>query len=457
MAAQDLRETIERYDRPGPRYTSYPTAPTWSEGFGEGELRAALRRSQARELSVYVHVPFCERLCAFCACNRTITQDHAVAGPYLEGLEREASLIARELPEGVAAVQLALGGGSPNFLRSSELERLCRIVDRHFPPRPDAERSAELDPRRTTTEQLEALVGGGFNRFSFGVQDLDPRVQRAIHREQTPMQVRRLVDTARKLGVQSVGFDLIYGLPYQTVARFDRTLEQVVELGPDRIALYSYAHVTWISKAQRPFERKDLPTASQKIEIFLRALERLEAAGYRSLGLDHFALPHDPLARAADGGDLHRNFMGYTTRSGVDLVALGPSGISELSDAFGQSERDPETWRATVAQGRLATCRGWRLGEDDLRRRWLIQRVMCTGEIPTRSYRARFEEPLEERVPDLRSRLAPLVADGLLTPETPEGWRVTPTGRLLLRVVAMAFDAYLTPPDPDQPRYSRTV
>jgi oxygen-independent coproporphyrinogen-3 oxidase len=454
-----LRDLVRRHDRPVPRYTSYPTAPLWSEAFGEAAFRDALRQSSAPEISVYVHVPFCERLCAFCACNRKITRDHGVVDPYLEGIEREASEVARELGMPRHAAQLALGGGSPNFLRASELARLLAAVDLRFPPAPGAERSVELDPRGTGDEQMEVLAARGFNRVSLGVQDTSPRVQQAIRRIQPEELVARLVSTARRLGMRSINFDLIYGLPFQTLASFDDTLDRVLALRPDRIALYSYAHVTWISKAQRSFEERDLPGGEQKVEIFLLALERLGAAGYRAIGLDHFALPHDELARAADSGDLRRNFMGYSTRTGLAVAALGPSGISALERCYAQSARDPDEWLAAVRASGLATRRGCLLSVDDRRRGWLIQQLMCRGVIDPEDYAARFGEPLRERIRDLYERLAPFEDDGLLVRGT-SGWSVTPLGRLFLRPIATVFDAYLEPVEPAagaRRRFSRSV
>jgi oxygen-independent coproporphyrinogen-3 oxidase len=456
MFTDHLRELIARYDRPGPRYTSYPTAPVWTEAFAEEAFREALRRSTGEVRSVYVHIPFCERLCSFCACNRKISQDHSVAGPYLDGLEREAGMLAKELPAGPRTVQVAIGGGSPNFLSPSELARLADIIDVHFPPDSDAERSIELDPRNTTREQLEALAEHGFNRMSLGVQDTSAKVQRAINRIQSREQIEALTAAARSFGMSGVNFDLIYGLPYQTVQSFDDTLNEVIEMRPDRIALYSYAHVTWISKAQRGFEKKDLPHADQKVAIFLHAIDRLEAAGYLYLGLDHFAQPDDELAVAAAAGELRRNFMGYTVRPGVDLVALGASGISELADSYAQSVRDPDQWLSVIEGGHLATLRGCRLSEDDVRRRWLIQRIMCQGEISESAYQGRFDESLEARVPDLHERLAEFVEDDLLV-RRDGTYEVTRLGRLFLRVIAMSFDAHLEPPDPDKPKFSKTV
>jgi len=450
---------LGRYDRPGPRYTSYPPAPRWREDFGEEALRQALTGGSGEEISVYVHVPFCERLCAFCACNRAIPRSRDVVAPYLAGLAAEAELLAQAAGRPLRSAQLALGGGSPNYLTAGELERLFGILDQHFPAAPGAERSVELDPRATRAEQLEVLAAAGVNRISLGVQDTSARVQQAIHRLQPWGEVERVAAHARRLGIASVNLDLIYGLPFQSVDSFRDTLALVTSLRPDRIALYSYAHVTWISKTQRSFERQDLPAARQKLAIFTMAIGQLREAGYEFLGLDHFALPTDPLCQAHRDGTLHRNFMGYTTRAGLDLLALGPSGISELQASYGQSLRTEPAWRERVAAGHLATTRGIHLSEQDLERKWLIQDLMCRGTIAPAAFAARFGAPLAARIPGLSAALEPMVEDGLLTRSKPgeEGWRVTPLGRLFLRNLAMCLDAGLEPSEPEQPRYSRTV
>ena len=453
-------ETVERliskYDKPGPRYTSYPTAPVWTEEFGEEDLRAALARSPGGDVSIYIHIPFCESLCSYCACNREIHRDHGVVGPYLEGLECEAGRMAEAVGKPLKAVQLAMGGGTPTYLSARELERLCDIVDTHFPRAQDAERSIEVDPRTTSREQLEVLASKGFNRISLGVQDLSPKVQQAIHRVQSREETEELNRNARELGFGSVNFDLIYGLPYQTVESFEDTLRHVIEMRPDRIALYSYAHVTWISRQQRGFEKKDLPSPELKIAIFLMAMRRLGQAGYRFFGLDHFALPEDELSLAAGQGELRRNFMGYTTRGTLDLLGLGASSISELRDAYAQSVRTSEEWLDRMADGGFATMRGWRLSERDIRRKWLIQHLMCQGEISPEAYRGAFGEALDDCVPALEERLAPLVEDGLVAAEA-TGYSITPLGRLFLRPVAMTFDEHLGDSDPERPRFSRTV
>jgi oxygen-independent coproporphyrinogen-3 oxidase len=453
-------ETVERliskYDKPGPRYTSYPTAPVWTEEFGEEDLREALARSPGGDVSIYIHIPFCESLCSYCACNREIHRDHGVVGPYLEGLECEAGRMAEAVGKPLKAVQLAMGGGTPTYLSARELERLCDIVDTHFPRAQDAERSIEVDPRTTSRDQLEVLASKGFNRISLGVQDLSPKVQQAIHRVQSREETEGLTRNARELGFGSVNFDLIYGLPYQTVESFDDTLRHVIEMRPDRIALYSYAHVTWVSRQQRGFEKKDLPSPELKVAIFLMAMRRLGQAGYQFFGLDHFALPEDELSLAAGKRELRRNFMGYTTRGALDLLGLGASSISELRDAYAQSVRTSEEWLDRMADGGFATMRGWRLSERDIRRKWLIQHLMCQGEISPEAYRATFGEALDDCVPALEERLAPLAEDGLVASDGP-GYSITPLGRLFLRPVAMTFDEHLGDSDPERPRFSRTV
>ncbi len=451
---ESLDRLIVRYDVPGPRYTSYPTAPTWTSQFGEEDLQEALSQVANDGLSIYIHIPFCESLCSYCACNREIRRDHQVVGPYLDCLEREAERIAEASGQRRCA-QLAIGGGTPNYLSAEQLERLAGIVDSHFPPTPGAERSIEIDPRVATPDQLEALAQQGFNRISLGVQDLSPRVQQAIRRIQPREMTEAVAEQARALGFESVNFDLIYGLPYQTPESFGETLQSVAEMRPDRIALYSYAHVTWVSKQQRGFERKHLPSAREKVSLLLLAIERLQDAGYHFIGLDHFALPEDSLSRANDDGSLHRNFMGYTTQPGSNLVALGASGICELSNAYAQSARTTAEWSERIRAGGLATIRGCWLSADDQRRRWLIRRLMCAGEIDCDAYAARWSSDLREDVPELDCRLAPFSADGLLEPVA-SGWRLTTLGRIFLRPIAMTFDSYLEEA-PTRPAFSQAL
>ena len=452
---ESVERLIPKYDQPLPRYTSYPTTPVWSEKFGPVEYREALRQSRSLDLSLYVHIPFCESLCTYCACNREVRRDHSVVEPYLDALEREADALAEALGSARRGVQLALGGGTPTYLGPDQLRRTCQIIDSRFPPTPKAERSIEVDPRVTTRGHLEALASCGFNRVSLGVQDLSPKVQKAIRRIQSREQTETVAQQARELGFVSVNFDLIYGLPHQELESFEQTLDSVLRMRPDRIALYGYAHVTRVSKQQRGFDRADLPSAAERVALLLLAIRRFAEAGYHFLGLDHFALPEDGLSRAAAQGSLRRNFMGYTTRAGDELVALGASGISELSGAYAQSARTSAEWSARLEEGRLATIRGYELSDEDHRRRWLIESLMCSGEIDPPAYSGTWGEELEDLIPDLEARLEPFVADGLLRRNEP-GWGVTGLGRVFLRPIASTFDAYLKQV-PARPRFSRAL
>jgi oxygen-independent coproporphyrinogen-3 oxidase len=441
-----LLELLPRYASDGPRYTSYPTAPCWSEAYGVEQFREDLAHGDVDAsdgLSLYVHVPFCESLCHFCACNKLITKDHARAGDYLAAVEREIASVREALRVPRTATQIHWGGGTPTWLAPGEIRRLFGALTEAFPLRGDAEVSIEVDPRVTTDAHLEALAGCGFNRISMGVQDFDPRVQEAVHRIQTPEQTGRLVRNARDAGFESVNFDLIYGLPYQTVESFERTLDRVFEIGPDRIALYSYAHVTWLAKQQRGFERHDLPEPAVKLALMTTAIRRFLAQGYLFIGLDHFARPDDELARALADRTLRRNFMGHTTQAGVDLLGFGPSAISELRASYAQSLRDEPTWRAAVEARGLATMRGHRLSRDDLERRWIIGRIVCHGELRAAEFREAFGRELAQTYAAELASLAQAEADGLLVRSADGGFRVTPAGRLLVRNLAMAFDAYL--------------
>ncbi|HEY8156190.1 MAG TPA: oxygen-independent coproporphyrinogen III oxidase [Myxococcota bacterium] len=451
-----VAEILPRYSGEGPRYTSYPTAPVWQESYGPEQHRAELAREDASPrdgLALYVHVPFCESLCHFCACNKVITRKHQPAIQFLEAVRREIATVREALRAPRAATQQHWGGGTPTFLSPEQLTQLHRSVTQAFPMQKDAEVSIEVDPRVTTQEQVAALAECGFNRISMGVQDFDRRVQQAIHREQSVEQTGRLVEWSRAAGFQSVNFDLIYGLPYQTEATFAETLARVLELAPDRLALYSYAHVTWLAKQQRGFERHDLPDPASKLRIFLSALRRFLEAGYHYIGLDHFAKPEDELSRALADRTLRRNFMGHTTQAGALLLGFGPSAISELRGGYAQSFRELERWQEAALAGRLATLRGHSFSADDLERRWIIGRMLCHGELRAAEFAAEFGSALGERYARELAALEPALADGLLTREPDGSLRLTALGRLLVRNVAMVFDAYL----PEQQRSGRPI
>ncbi len=454
---------LQRYDRPGPRYTSYPTAPQFSPAFGEAQLREAAQASNGdpipRRLSLYVHVPFCLSPCFYCGCNRIITRDLARADTYLARLYREIDLTAALFDRDREVIQLHFGGGTPNFLSPAQLREVVDTLRRqfHFSDSPERDISIELDPRFISPADVAELAAIGFNRASLGVQDFDPAVQEAVNRVQSVEQTLAVIDACRASGFRSVNVDLIYGLPKQNPAGFSRTLDTVVAARPDRIAVYSYAHLPDLFKAQKQIEAADLPSPEVKLGLLELAIEKLTDAGYAYIGMDHFALPDDELAQAQARGGLHRNFMGYTTHADSDLVGLGVSAISHIGDSFSQNPRDLPSWQIALDEGRLPVFRGMRLSEDDQLRADLIQRLMCQGEVPIGALERRYAIDFRAYFADALQRLRPLVADGLVRIEA-ERITVTSQGRLLLRNIAMCFDHYLDQPVADAaPRFSRAI
>ena len=454
------RELLERYDRPGPRYTSYPTAPVWTESFGPVDYAARLAEAGKRDeepFSLYVHIPYCESLCWYCACSVVITQDTSKAASYVDTLLKEADLVADQVGRtGRKVVQHHWGGGTPTFLPPDECRRLFEGLGERFPLDPNAEVSIEVDPRVTTKAHLEALTAVGFNRISMGVQDFDEKVQQAIHRVQSFETTKTLIDDARALGFESVNLDLVYGLPYQTEAGFARSLEQVAQLAPDRIACYSYAHVPWLKKHQKLMPEAAMPTGAEKQALFRQALEGLMQDGMEPIGMDHFARSTDELAVAARERRLHRNFMGYTTRAADDMLSFGVTSIGEVSGAFTQNHKEVSTWREAIERGELPTHRGHGRTEDDDRRRRIILDLMCRFRLDFAEHGG--AEAFQEIYADALARLEPLAADGLLTISS-EGLEVSEPGKLLIRNLAMAFDAYLPRQQQDDcgPKFSRTV
>lgn len=456
-------DLLRRYDRPGPRYTSYPTAPHFTPAFGLAELRRHLTAGNAagRPLSLYVHVPFCLNPCFYCGCNRVITRDPQRGLDYLERLLREIDLMGDLIDGGREVIQLHLGGGTPNFLAPGAIARLvARLGERfRFSARADRDFSIEIDPRSVNPADMAALAAIGFNRASFGVQDFDPLVQAAVNRIQSVEETVAVMQAARAAGFRSLNIDLIYGLPKQNREGFARTLDTVIATRPDRLAIYSYAHLPALFKPQKRIHAGDLPSSDEKLGLLALAMDKLGAAGYVNIGMDHFALPGDELVRARDAGHLHRNFMGYTIHAESDLVGFGASAISHVGDSFSQNERAVGDYLAAVDAGRLPLQRGLALTPDDVLRAEVIQQVMCRGELDIagleRDFRIEFDLYF---APDI-ARLAPLAADGLVD-LAPGVIRATPKGRLLLRHIAMCFDAYLpanrpadaAPPLPDEER-----
>ena len=440
-------DLIRKYNVPGPRYTSYPPATKFTDtvGWDAVALRIEENNLSARDLSVYVHIPFCETLCWFCGCTTVITRDHGRGHDYVEALGREMATMAKHLHPGRRAVQVHLGGGSPTFLLPDELRRLGELLHEHFTFSDDVEASVEVDPRRLTRDHMAALAEAGFNRASMGVQDLDPAVQEAIHRIQPPEMTRQAIDWMRELGYSSINLDLIYGLPHQTPESFDRTVDAILEMDPDRLAVFSYAHVPWIKPAQRILEEKILPSPESKLAVLELVIEKLTAGDrYVYIGMDHFAKPHDELAVAQREKRLQRNFQGYSTRAGSDIYAFGMSGISQTPDAYWQNEKELAGWRDAVDAGRVPLHRAYLVTEEDKIRRETIMRTMCDLSLDFDAMSQALGIDFERHFAKELASLAPLEADGLVA-RTSRGLTVTDAGRLFIRNVAMCFDDTLAP------------
>ncbi len=454
-------ELLQRYDVAGPRYTSYPTADRFVEAFGEADYLQALEQrrdglgTKAYPLSLYVHVPFCESLCYYCACNKIITKHHERGAEYLRYLEREVDLNIAHLGQGQVVSQLHLGGGSPTFLSDAELAQLMAILRRNFQFAPGGEYSVEIDPRTVTRERLAHLAKQGFNRLSFGVQDFEPAVQKAVHRIQPAEQVFDLVAAARELGFESINADLIYGLPMQTPETFERTLEQITKLRPDRIALYAYAHLPERFKPQRRIHMQDLPPAASKLVMLSSAMRVLMAAGYVYVGMDHFALPTDALAVAKRQGRLHRNFQGYSTQPDCDLIALGVSSIGRVGPTFSQNVKTLDEYYDLLNQGRLPVARGMALTRDDLVRRTVIMALMCQGSVLFESVELSHLVDFKQYFAPEMEALALMQDQGLLTIDD-AGVHVTELGWFFVRGVAMVFDKYLQA-DKNRAKFSKII
>lgn len=459
-------ELLEKYNVQGPRYTSYPTAPEWTDAVGPADFEAACERANAavRPVSLYVHLPFCDEQCWFCGCFMKVVpkpdrqgEERGEVEGYLADLHREIDLLAARVDRSRPVVQVHWGGGTPTYLAPRQADALAAHLLEAFRPAPGAEVSVEVDPRVTTPEHLEVLRRRGFNRVSMGVQDFDPEVQELVNRVQPFGMTKALVDASRDLGYESLNLDLIYGLPGQRLAGFSESVDQVLTLRPDRVAMYSYAHVPWLKRPQRVLAAH-LPEGTEKFAIFVSGIEKFAEAGYVYIGMDHFALPHDEIARAQVDRTLWRNFQGYTTHAGVDLYALGVSSISQIDDVYVQNTKDYAAYHAACLEGRPSTIKGWRLTPEDHLRRTVITNLLCHCVIKKREVEeqfglASFDETFAREV----GALPDMVADGLVEPRTDEV-RVTPLGRIFIRNVAMLFDPYLLKRPADQPKiFSRTL
>jgi len=449
---QKLPSLLQKYDRPGPRYTSYPTVPAWNSQVESEHYRQALQTLEEGDtLSLYIHLPFCENLCHFCGCTQVITKDHSRSVAYIQSILKEMELLDGILPSHVRAVsQVHLGGGTPNFIQPNELSQLMAGIRKVFKVLPNAEIAIEMHPRTSTQAFCEKIWEEGFNRISLGVQDLDPVVQKLINRHQTYEMTEAMVKGLRQLGFHSFNLDLVYGLPGQTMKGWEQTLKQVQTLTPDRLAVYSYAHVPWIRPVQRTFQDSDLPPPKMKMEAFLKALQFFIDADYQLIGMDHFAKKEDELSRALEEGSLHRNFMGYSTRADAHQIGLGMSAISFVGGNYFQNQKDLKIYSQNMQEGFLKPLRGCILTEEDHRRKKIITQLMCRGVIDKNIFDQSFSQEKES--------LRVFQEDGLLDEEGCE-YRVVNEGFLFLRNIAMVFDQYLgdVQKNSKTPTFSRTV
>jgi len=450
-------EMIQRYNRPGPRYTSYPTVPVWKEGEFADDYAASLHKEGQNEqpLSLYVHIPFCQQLCTFCGCNKYITNNQNIVEKYLTALEQEIAGVAERLGQRKELAQIHFGGGTPTFLNPEQLSRVVEMIVSRFDALEDCEWAFEANPRVTTTKQLEVLYALGFRRVSFGVQDLDPAIQRAINRNQTAEQSWITLETARSLGYKSINLDLVYGLPLQTQHGFRKTLEEVNKMRPDRLAVYSFAYLPGMFKThERAIKEKDLPTPEEKINIYLEAINFFAEAGYVMIGMDHYALPEDELAQALKNRTLHRNFMGYTTLHNMAQIGVGVSAISDFGDSYWQNTKELDQYMEETVNNKLIPRRGLLLEKEDQLRRKVIETLMCHGEITIQNFEFLYELDFRQHFAEAWTQLEKFEEEGLVK-LSPTKIELTPLGMLFTRNLAMPFDRHLKAGG--APKFSNTV
>ncbi len=451
-------ELLHKYVKAGPRYTSYPTAPYFNESFGPVQWEEELRASQdkGRDISLYAHIPFCDTLCYYCGCNMIATKDYSKAESYLEVLFKEIDRVAALTSPARKVRQLHWGGGTPTYLRPDDMRRLYAYLAGKFTMAADAEIGCEMDPRELTRDHIKALRESGFNRLSLGVQDLNDQVQVAVNRVQPEALIREVYGWIREEGFQSVNFDLMIGLPHQTPASFEKTLDKVIAMGPDRFAVFNYAHVPWMKKHQKLIVEETLPQIDARLELQKLTLEKLTSAGYVYIGMDHFAKPDDEIVKAQQDKTLYRNFQGYTTHKDCDILAFGASAISQTDEVYAQNVKVLSEYRDLVDAGKLPVERGLRITHEDKLRREAITQIMCDLELDKavfgKAWNIDFDRYFASALEDLKE----MQADGLVALES-DKVRVTDEGRVFLRNIAMAFDAYLHQQSADKPRYSKTV
>ncbi|HPF59280.1 MAG TPA: oxygen-independent coproporphyrinogen III oxidase [Candidatus Competibacteraceae bacterium] len=451
-------DLIGKYDKAGPRYTSYPTAVQFHDGFGEAGYREQARASNAsgRPLSLYLHIPFCDTVCFYCACNKIVTKNRRHTMPYLDHLYREIALQGALFDRSRPVTQLHWGGGTPTFISAGEMRELMRVTGEHFQLLDDdrGEYSIEVDPRETDDGTIALLRELGFNRLSLGVQDFDPQVQHAVNRLQSREITLQVMNAARREGFHSISVDLMYGLPLQSVASFGRTADDIIAQNPDRISVFNYAHLPDLFKTQRQIDPGALPPPAVKLEILQTVIDRLTAAGYVYIGMDHFAKPEDELARAQQAGTLYRNFQGYSTHADCDLIGLGATSIGMVGDSYSQNLKELEAYYTRIDEGRLAVFRGIHLDADDRLRRAVITALICCFELEFAVFERQYDLVFSNYFAVELAELAGMQADGLLA-LSGTGIRVLPPGRLLIRNICMVFDRYLRAQK--QQRFSKVI
>lgn len=452
-------DLVKKYDRPGPRYTSYPTAPHFNEEFKSDDLTEALIKSNQidnpRDLSLYFHIPFCDTLCYFCGCNMIVTRNRDRISEYIKYVKNEIDLVRQLLSPDREAIQLHWGGGTPTHLNPTEITDLLGYIKTSFNFKDNSEEGCEIDPRELTRDHLVALREGGINRISMGVQDFNEKVQKAVNRIQPEDMTRQVVDWVRELKYESINLDLIYGLPFQTLEEFEKTVDTMIDISPDRIALFNYAYVPWMKKHMALIKEEDLPKPEEKLEILKMSVAKLTDAGYEFIGMDHFAKPGDDLTKALKEKKLYRNFQGYSTHAGTDLIGMGITSIGQLADTYAQNVKKEKEYFEMLDNDQLPVERGYKLNDDDLLRRDVITKVMCDFELDYASIEKKYNINFEEYFAWGLNNLQENIDDGLVIMGDRK-FEVTQMGRLLIRNIAMNFDGYLERKE-DTARYSRTV
>jgi oxygen-independent coproporphyrinogen-3 oxidase len=443
------RDLIEKYNISGPRYTSYPTALQFSD-FTEADYREAINNSgrKDRDLSLYFHLPFCDTICYYCACNKIVTKDKRRAVPYLEHLHREIDMQASLFSSDRYVSQLHWGGGTPTYINDEQMTDLYHHISRSFNLRPDdaGEFSLEIDPRTVSLDRIALLRSLGFNRLSMGIQDFDARVQKAVNRLQSEQQTFETIEKARSEGFHSISVDLIYGLPHQSEATFTVTLDKIIAMDPDRISIYNYAHLPQRFKTQKQINEADLPSPEEKLKILELCIVKLTAAGYVYIGMDHFAKPEDELALALENGSLHRNFQGYSTHADCDMIAMGITAISQIGTSYSQNYRTPDEYYASIDQGRIPVCLGLHINQDDLIRKKVIMSLICQFKLNMKDVSSEFNINFGDYFAAELVDIQPMIEDGLLSRSDNE-IRVSSEGRLLIRNICMIFDGHMKSPD----------